>query len=676
MERNASQPSPPLHEALLADPEQMLAIYDQAAQEIIEVGRPEGYFDDWLPEELVWPPSRTPSGPLTLDGLLKQASLVDAIYMGVPARREARLAEAHAEFIRATPGTHAATHLYLELERLFVARGAGSQQDFLHLFQGLYLDALASAGLYAPDEGEAALERARITRAPLAHAQASAEALALAAETGDPRLDALYTAGARGSLGAGGAAGQEAPLREHLLQVARGAIAAIAAGDLVATRYNTYTNFAWFGSSAWKVILDVQILLKRIAASPLARHADPKEVAGIAADVRRAQAKLIEFFQAHREDPARIKPASYWYGHQYSYLTRDMIDATRALIARANRLGAELMRMAPPGSEELAPIPVPPLLAGRASGRFLEYPHVGRQSEIPTWQRVMKLAGWIGPSLANGRKKRALGRSTLGPAERREIIWRENVRWAETTLRTFGVDVRVSIAPEFPAIARALDLGSGKRKILFLPTHQGLLDHPIMYCALASPELLAAMGWSEPVPCSMFARAGLGMAGIRIGKWSTTMFGVSAREFDHLLETVDGYVIADRTGDARNAIQRFAKVLEERPGVLYPALTTAAFAIQSPPLQHVLFALLPQDVVIIPVAIRGSHSLWPKCPKGNLNLNPGLAEVVVAPPMLGETTLLPRRRTLRIQIEAAALFQAVHLTHLLNPEPAPATRAG
>ncbi len=45
-------------------------------------------------------------------------------------------------------------------------------------------------------------------------------------------------------------------------------------------------------------------------------------------------------------------------------------------------------------------------------------------------------------------------------------------------------------------------------------------------------------------------------------------------------------------------------------------------------------------------------------------------EVVVAPPMLGEMTLLPRRRSLRIQVEAAALFQAVHLVHLLDPEPA------
>jgi hypothetical protein len=190
-----------------------------------------------------------------------------------------------------------------------------------------------------------------------------------------------------------------------------------------------------------------------------------------------------------------------------------------------------------------------------------------------------------------------------------------------------------------------------------------------MYRVLESPELLAAMGWKKPVPCTLFARAGMGMAGMRIGRWSLTMFGMSAGTFDQLLEEVDGYVIADRGGDTKNAIQRFAKLLEKRPGVLYPALTTAAFDIQSPPLQHSLFALLPQDVVIIPLAFRGSHALLPKCPKGNLRINPGLVEVVVSPPILGETTLLPRRRSLRIQVEAAALFQAVHLTTLLNPAP-------
>ncbi len=154
------------------------------------------------------------------------------------------------------------------------------------------------------------------------------------------------------------------------------------------------------------------------------------------------------------------------------------------------------------------------------------------------------------------------------------------------------------------------------------------------------------------------------------------MFGVSAREFDHLLETVDGYVIAERGGDARQALARFARILEERPGVLYPALTTAAFDIQSPPLQHSLLAFLPPDVVMIPIALRGSHALWPKCPKGNLDLSPGRVEVVIAPPLLGQTTLLPRRRSLRVQIETAALLQAIHLRHLLNPGSASSINPG
>ena len=80
-----------------------------------------------------------------------------------------------------------------------------------------------------------------------------------------------------------------------------------------------------------------------------------------------------------------------------------------------------------------------------------------------------------------------------------------------------------------------------------------------------------------------------------------------------------------------------------------------------------VFAKLPQDIVIVPVAFRGSHSLWPKCPAGNLNIRPGVIEAVVSPPMLGETTLLPKRGSLRIQAEAAALFQAVHIATLLNP---------
>jgi len=146
------------------------------------------------------------------------------------------------------------------------------------------------------------------------------------------------------------------------------------------------------------------------------------------------------------------------------------------------------------------------------------------------------------------------------------------------------------------------------------------------------------------------------------------MFGVKAVEFDRLLEDVDGYVVLPRAGDTNNATQRFANILEDRPGVIYAAGTTAAFDIQSIHLQHGLFSKIPSDVVIIPMAFRGIHSIWPKCPKRNIRINPGLVEVVVAPPMLGETTLFPKRRLLRPQIEPAALFHAVQHVNLLNPE--------
>jgi hypothetical protein len=246
------------------------------------------------------------------------------------------------------------------------------------------------------------------------------------------------------------------------------------------------------------------------------------------------------------------------------------------------------------------------------------------------------------------------------------------------TLLLFGSLVPMTVALRAVArddrarTARALLVTTGLG-VLFLPAALDLWRFPVWSRPWRGTAFLTfsrtTSATSPPVPCAMFARAGLGVAGVRIGSKSITMFGISAQTFDRLLEEVDGYVVADRGGDARNAVQRFARILERRPGVLYPALTTAAFAIQSPPLQHSIFAFLPQDVVIVPVALRGSHDVWPKCPRGNLRINPGLVEVVVAPPMLGEITLLPRRRSLRIQVEAAALFQAVHLTTLLNPAP-------
>ena len=416
------------------------------------------------------------------------------------------------------------------------------------------------------------------------------------------------------------------------------------------------------------MITDAELLLyhlRRLAEGRL----EASSLDSLEADIRRAQSMMVEFFGAHRENPDQLKPAGYWYGHQYSYLTRDMIDLTKWLIARSNRLIRQVQAPSHSGGEELEELSVPPLLAGRATGRFLEYPHVGRTAAFSRWQRFSRLGRWVIPSWKMGRRKQKLAEASLEVDRRKEMAWGDFIGWGEATLRLFDVQVKVQIDPEFFPIAEALELKSGVKKILFLPTHQSLLDHAVLYQVLGSSDLLAAMGWERPVSCVILARTRLADAGVKIGPWSLTMFGVSAKTFDHLLEEVDGYVTLERSKDAAPTTQRFVRALEEQPGLTYPAGTIAAFDVQSPPLQHALFALLPQDVVIIPIALRGIHSLWPKCPKGNLHINPGLVEVVVSPPMPGETTLLPRRRSLRTQVESAALFQAVHITTLLNPEP-------
>lgn len=662
MARREDTASLPLHRQLSQDPERMLALYDQGAQEVLDVARFEGYFDAWDPAQLRWPPSRGEAGPIGLPGLRERVRLITTIYEGVPQRRDGRLAEAYEQFRRATPAYQRANRIYYQVRKQFLARGAGDARDFLQLYQSLFVDVLANGDPFVPDAGEAALQRARIARAPLSHAQAVAEALSTVVVGDDPRWAEVYACALDG-------AAAEVPLRDLLQEVARCTLDYIAAGEFLSTRYNTYTNFAWFGSSVWKVITDVDLLLHR-----LDRHTgrvDRSSLDALRGDLHRAQAMMVEFFQAHRENPAHLKPVGYWYGHQYTYLTRDMIDLAKRLSVSANRLVGQMEGGAGEGAGEVRELAVPPLLAGRVRGRFLEYPHVGKRAERSRWQRALRLGRWVIPSWRLGRRKLRLRGASLDAGGRKERAWQDFLAWGAATLRVFDVQVKVCIDPQFFPIAEELELSKGQKKVLFLPTHQSLLDHPVMYQVLQSPELLKAMGWERPVPCVILARTRLANAGpaVKVGAWSMTMFGVSAEQFDRLLEEVDGFVTLERSRDAGPTTQRLVQALDQYPGLTYPAGTTVAFDIQSPPLQHALFAVLPQDVVIVPLAFRGIHSLWPKCPRGNLRINPGLVEVVVSPPMPGETTLLPRRRSLRTQVESAALFQAVHLTTLLNPEP-------
>ena len=646
MDRRYSGSTPLLEQyinELIDDSDQMLATYDRMAQEIVELGRLEGYFEGWDTGALRWPQSRTEAGPIDLEGLQARVKLVDAFYQGVPRLRDERLTEAYEQFSRLATAYQKGNRIYLQVKAQFTARGVGTEQDFLQLYQTLYVEALAKGDLFAPDVGEAALAQARVSRVPLSHAQAVAEALSTVALGDDRRWEGLYSCTEDGVT-------TEASLRDLLRDVAQRTLDHIAAGELLATRYNTYNNLGWFGSSVWKVVVGAELLLYRLAAR---LNGDAAEQ--VRSDIRLAQGMLIAFFQAHREDPVRLKPEMYWYGQDYSYLTRDMIDLGVRLVGRVNRLVRDANR--PGGEDELEALVLPPLLAGEARGRFLEYPQVGRRAERSPWQRAFRLGRWALASWKTGRRRVRLARSALEEDRRLERAWQEWVRWAEATLRIFDIQVKIRIDPQFLPVARALGLDSGKRKVLFLPAHQSLLDHPIMYHVLGSSELMAAMGWEKPRPCVLLGRTGLSRAGVRIGPWDLTMFGVSSETFDWMLEELDGYVTRERVGGTGSTAMRVVAALGKRPGIIYPMGTTPAFDIQLFPLQHGMFAQLPHDVVIVPIVFRGAHSLWPKCPKGNLNISPGVVEAVVAPPMLGETTLLPKRRRLRIQLEAAIFFR-------------------
>ena len=249
------------------------------------------------------------------------------------------------------------------------------------------------------------------------------------------------------------------------------------------------------------------------------------------------------------------------------------------------------------------------------------------------------------------------------------------------SLDIFGIELTVSADPLFAATARDLDLANKQEKVLFLPTHRSLFDHPVMSTLIHDPRLLELMGWRElPTPVSL-ARARLTEpASLRIGGRSFSLIGFTTEEVDHIMEAVDGHVIMTRSADTKNPTRRFAELLAQRPGIVYGEGTTAPLSISA-------FLIRNQRAhaaraLCLSAARRDHRAVGLSRPalavaqmsriiRGNLNIGSGRVEVMVCPPMLGETTLLPRKRALRTQpIEPATLFQAVHIARLFNPEPA------
>lgn len=631
--------------------------YDEAGQKILGVAWHDGHFPDRDSLDLVWPPSHTNAGPIDLAGLEERARLITRIFEGVPQRRDHRLGEAYERYTAALPAYHEANRLFVQIKSQFLERQAGSETEFLQLYQSVYLQALGREDPIPLDQGESALVDLGVTRPPLAHASAVVEKLQPELERDDPRWAQVYSAAA-------GATELKSPLRDVLRLIAERVVDTMAAGEHLAVRYNCFSNFVWFGVSMLKVVTDTDVLVAQLQG-----RAWKRRLKQLDAYLNLARALLLKFFQAHSEDPAQLRPREFWYGQEYSYLTRDMIDLTRGLIRGANRLRDHTRGV---DREVVKPIETPPLLANASGGRFMEYPQVGVRHHLTTWSRGLRLPRWLRMYRQRAQRTLSLHRSDLTPQEKLSAAWDNATNWARGTLDLFEIEVRIQVDPEFAHLAAELDLAGGARKIVFFPTHQGLLDHPVMQHVLNSPELMEAMGWKEPRPCTMLARAGLAdLCSIKVGSTRVSLLGMDTETADQLLQEVDGHIVIDRDDDSARPTARFGEALSARPGVVYGAGTTSAFELQVLPMQHALFAYLPQDIVIIPLALRGVHALWPKCPSGNLHLNPGLVEVVISPPMLGETTLLPRKRALRTQLEPATLFQAIHIATLLNPDPTP-----
>lgn len=619
--------------------------YDEAAAELLRVALLDGHFADEPPERIQWPVYQ--DGAVDVDALRQRQWLISTIYEGIPPRREQRLGDAYDRYTRLEPAYHEANLAFIELRRQFVEAGRGDDAEFGQLYHSVYLDALARPNPVPLDEGEAALVEFRVAREPLAHAAAVAGKITAAPAEDDPRWNDLYAVDGFG----------EATLRAQLRRIAEQIVDFLAVGEHLAIRYNCFSNFIWFGISVWKVVTDVELLAESLRGQVAERWRTK-----LVDYVRLLQGMLLKFLEAHLEDPAQIRPRDYWYGQQYSYLTRDMIDLTRELVTGAVRLQRR-------GKVDLPEPQLPPLLGGQEKGRFVDYPHVGARGEHGSWARKWKLMQWLGLFRQRAQHTLRLKQANLPPAELLQSSWDSAADWGRKTLDLFGVDLQITIDPRFADMARRLELASGKRRVVFFPTHQSLLDHPVMYSTLTSPQMIEAMGWDGPQPCSMLARAGLtSPTDIKIGGRTINLIGVDSKTADRLLEEIDGYVILDRADESAAPTARFAKVLDDRPGVVYGAGTTSAYDLQVLPMQHALFAYLPADIVLVPIAMRGIHQLWPKCPAGNTNIRPGTVEVIISPPIPGETTLLPRKRALRTQLEPATLFQAIHIAQLLNPE--------
>ena len=102
------------------------------------------------------------------------------------------MGEAYDQIRRVAPDYYQAVQLYARVREQFLQTGRGATAQFLERYQSIYVEELRASNVFTPDEGEAALAGARLSRVPLSHAQPVAEKLKDIVPEDDPLWQATY----------------------------------------------------------------------------------------------------------------------------------------------------------------------------------------------------------------------------------------------------------------------------------------------------------------------------------------------------------------------------------------------------------------------------------------------------------------------------------------------------
>ena len=596
-------------------------LYNKVSEKLVSIARQEGLLSECFASKWACQQGEENSTP----ALKARLKLVHEMHEQLLKRKDEVLFASYGPFEEKSEGHFEVQSHYMRVKRQFMEQ-EGDEDRFLKLYHKQYIRALSHLMCLKPKRGEALLVEEKLSHIPFEVSKASASKLAKVplSREDEKLLNTPFPDGKEFS-----------SLGEQLRTIAVETLDLLNVGAIFATRFHYFNNFALLGTAAWEAVLSAELCLGEQRA----------EQSFPASDIRHLQDLLAMFIQAHLYNPYDKKR---WYGQAYSYLVRDIIDLSLKLFKALDK-------------------EPPSFLAFEKQGRFQEYAHVGGRGKYSKLGKGLKLTRGFFNDRRFGKKRLALSRQPDTPT-RRLKAWKSSLRWGKKICVLAGIKTTCTFHPRLKEALRVLKAHREGKGMLFLPTHQSLVDHPLVYTAFSSKALRDALGWKDAIACTMVARENLGNTfKFEFGSFQSNSFGIPGDKFDHLLETIDKHIIID-SHSQKSITEAIKQSLDRGPVVIYPMGTATTFATHLFPLQHALFAHIPYNTLLIPMALRGAHSIWPKCPKGNLNIRPGEVEVFFGQPFHAENILFPKQSKLRLQLDIASFFQGVQIKDSLNPQ--------